>query len=281
MAESEAAICNLACGNVGESGVVISSITAPSTFEERLFAQWYPLKRDTLLKSYKKWTFATRRAYPAQLGGAPYDQTKTYAKGDCVSFAPNPALVANMPSGCSSSTFVYLSLAAGNTGNEPDASPTWWRQISRPEWDCIFQLPSDVLEIQGIYPDLRNPRDDQKVPYAIETEPSPGPGRILLTNGSRPGSAGAPSQRMIGLIYTAQITDPSQLPADVVDALSWDLSINVCTSIRKNMEEAVAATKMAAAKLAIATANDRRQQQREPPPLPSWIAARFSRGYRR
>lgn len=273
MADSETDICNLALLKAGDNKGFIDDLLEDTSTEAQTLRIVYPQKRDLLLKTFKGWQFSTRRAYPAQLGGALYDPTKNYGVGDCASFVPSPDLVANMPSGCST-TFVYLSIAANNLGNEPDSSPTFWRQISRPEWDCIFQLPVDVLEVHGVYPDLRNPREDQKVPYSIEVEPAPGPGRILLTDGSWPGRANTPLQRQIGLIYTAQITDTALFPVDFTEALAWDLAEEVCLSIRKNADEAKRCREAGRIARGEASAAARREKQVDPAPLPSWIAAR-------
>lgn len=242
----------------------------------------YAQKRDLLFEKYKDWTFTKRRAYPAQLGGATYDPAVAYALGAYVSFKPLPGLVANMPRGIGATTFVYVSLQAGNTGNEPDASPTFWRQISRPEWACIFQLPADFIEVIKIYPDIRNPREDQEVPFALEYEPPPGPGRLLFTDGSYPGVLQQPTQRQIGLSYKARVTDPSQFPTGFTEALAWELAVDVSTSIVKNPENAIRCKKAAEIEFNSAVANDKRNRRPDQPPIPSSIAARFGgQGYRR
>lgn len=277
MADSDTAICNLALLKMGDTKTFIEELATDATLEGQTLRLIYPQKRDNLLKAYK-WGWSTARAYPAQIGGQLWVSTTTYARGDCAAFVPDPTKVANVPQ--RSSTFVYLSLADGNTGNAPDSSPTQWKQIGRPEWACIFQVPGDLLEARGVYPGLRNPREDQKLAYAIETEPSPGPGKILLTDGAPPWDClSSPSTltRQIGIIYTARITDPQQFPSDFVEALAWDMAVDLCVGIRKDADEALRCQKAAAMARAEAIAADRRQRQHDPPPLPSHIAARFSR----
>lgn len=270
MADSEVAVCNLALSRTGDSKGFIGTFDDPTTEAQQL-ALWYPQKRDELLAEHR-WKFARRRAYPAQIGGAPWSAATVYAAGQAVAYAPLASQVANTQ--LRGNPFVYVSLIEGNVGNTPSTSPTAWLQISRPEWDCVFQFPTDVIELIGIYPGLANAREDEQIPYALEIEPSPGPGQILLTNGS---GIGAPLTRQIGLSYTARIADPKQFPAKFTSALAWDLAVEIELTIRKDVDAAEKAMKAAAIEHTKAIAWDRRQEQKPPPPVPSFVAARFTR----
>lgn len=275
MAESEVAICNMSLLSIGDTQGLIATLEDPS-LQAQVCKLEYPQVRDELLAQLK-WPRATRRAYPAQLGGDTYDAATTYAKGEFVSYAPSAANVVNMPE--TVSTFVYVSLADGNLDNPPDSSPAHWSQLSRAAWAYVFQIPADVIEVQGLYRYTRNPREDQQIPYALENDALLG--TILLTDTGLPWARdwGDSAPRSIELIYTGQVTDPKQFPAPFTRALAWALAVPLTLALRKDAKEAAWAQQMADKHLAIARAAALREVKRDQPPIPSHIAARAtSRG---
>jgi hypothetical protein len=274
MADSEVAICNLALLKIGAPGGLIGSLEDRSA-EAAACKLLYPQARNDLLREHR-WPFATRHAYLSQLGGDDWDADTTFALGDYVSYAPSADNVLNPPESLSS--FVYLSLEANNTGNQPDTSSTKWRQVSRAAWAYVFAFPDDVIAVHGLYAGIRAPRDDQQVPYAIEAEPSPGPGTVLLTDAGLPWALVDESRTgAVELVYTAEITDPAQFPSDFTSVLAWRIAAELALTLRKDSSEAEKCTKMAAYLLGQAKAASRREVQPDRDPPPSWIAARGAR----
>lgn len=286
MADSEVAICNLALLNIGDTGGFIATLDDPSN-EAVVCKLIYAQTRDELLRAFK-WPWATRHAYPQQLGGAKWAAATAYTQGQMVSYAPASANVVNMPE--TISTFVYYSILPGNNqGNQPDISPTAWVQLSRAAWAYAFRMPADYLYMQGVYSG-RNPRRSQEIPYAIEYEATKdvngnlvGPGTILLSDTGLPWDwslwAASPTAPVsVELVYTAQITDPKQFPPDFTHALAWALSVKLCLGLRKDIAEAKAARDGYAQAMAEAAANALNENRPDPAPVPSWIAARGGRG---
>lgn len=275
MADSDASIANMALLNIGDTKGFIGSLDDPS--DQAVACKLvYATLRDKLLRSFG-WPFAARRAYPAQLGGAAFVAGTSYALGAYVSFVPGIANVANPPE--TLTTFVYLSLQAANLGNNPDVSPTWWRQISRAAYAYVFLPPGDLLKVNGLYHrGTRNPREDQQIPYAIEYEPAPGPGQLLFTDGHLPGesspSSTSSTSLSIELEYTARVTDPHQFPPDFDETLAWAIAEKLALGLRKDPAEAKAAHTAYLEALNEAAANALQEVPREQQPVPSHIAAR-------
>jgi hypothetical protein len=282
MAESEAAIANLALLRIGDSKGLLDDFDGESN-QAQVCKLLYGQERDNLLRAFK-WPFATRRAYPTQLGGAAWVSTTPYGVGDYASYAPAIGNVVNPPE--SLTTFVYLSLVANNTGNAPDSNPGSWLQISRAAWAYAFSLPADLLRVIGLYHGNRNPREDQQVPYAIEYESAQdatgnviGPGKILLTDAGLPWESWALSTapRSIELVYTAQITDTKQFPPDFTETLSWRIASMLALALRKDADEARRCSDAATSEFSRAVAHSMQEVRPDRPPLPSFIAARRGR----
>lgn len=275
MADSEVAICNLALLKTGDSGGLIDTLDDQSQ-QAVVLKLLYAQKRDELMRSFK-WPWAQRRAYPTQLGGGTWAIGTTYNAGDYVSYAPSISNVTNPPELVS--TFVYLSLAGNNLGNAPDSSPGSWRQISRAAWAYCFLYPGDVLQLHGLYHGIRNAREDQEVPYELGYEPAPGPGTILFTDAGLPYEilSQGTSPASIEIRYTAQVTDTKQFPPDFTDALAWMVAEQICLALRKDAAEATRCA--AAGKIAkgLAYAAAKQSIRPGPEPMPSWLAARFTR----
>ncbi len=290
MADSEAAIANMALDCLADNTAVVQSLDDRGA-QARACKRWYAHERDRMLRTFDKWGFANRRAYPTQLGGSTYDATHTYAEGDYVSFAPTSGALVNTPELIS--TFVYISLQPNNLGHSPDSSQTFWAQLSRAAWAYVFSLPSDYLKAQGLYPPgIRNPREEQKIPYELgdgEADDADGndlgPGTLLYTDGGTPWdpgwTVGDPAVPVsIELMYTARVKNVKVFPEDFVEALALHLAAKVCIPLRKDAAEAKALYDRAVAAERIARATALRERQPDPPPVPRHIAARRTSGRR-
>lgn len=274
MAVSEAAVCNLALLKIGDTKGLIAALTDKS-LQAQICAVEYPQVRDEIFAEFS-WPRATMHLFPSQLGGSLYDPTRTYAQGDLVSYAPAFGNVVNMPE--TITTFVYVSLAPANTGNQPDVSPTEWAQVSRPGYAYVFQIPGNVISVQGLYKYGRNPREDQKIPFEIGYDSNIG-APLIYTDTGLPWvedwtDTSAPHS--IEMVATIQVTDPKQFPPLFTAAVYWELAVRICPSIRKDVDVTEKLVPMAKLAFDKAWAAAMREKQEDPPPLPSWIAARLT-----
>lgn len=273
----EAGICNLALLKVGVTKELIDDLETDTSVNAEVCRMLYPQSRDDLLRGFK-WPFATRRARLPQLGGSEWSALTTYGLGAYANQAPSATVTVNMPE--NATEFVYISLQAGNVGHSPQSSPTWWRQISRAAWAFAFALPSDYLQMQSIYRLTRNPREDEQVPYVIEAETAPAPGKVLLSDAGVSWEVfwSSPDQQNIltplEIVYTARIEDTAQFPSDFSSALAWDIAEDLALALLKDPQKAKWAHDAARESLAVATAAARRETRPDLPPLPSHIRAR-------
>lgn len=136
----------------------------------------------------------------------------------------------------------------------------------RDGWLYVYRLPNKCLAPRKIWPlglGERALRSDQRVPYAIE-KASVDDSQVVLCDLTNP-----------VLYYTAQITDPTKLSAQFVDAFAWRLAADICMPLTAKPEIRDLARKEYMLKLNEAQAAALNQQQEDQPPLPEAIAARL------
>lgn len=96
------------------------------------------------------------------------------------------------------------------------------------QWAYAFVYPADCIFLRGLYPGVRNPREDQRLEQDITNDANAG--KIILADVAQP-----------TLLGTALVTDTGQFPADFREALAWKLGFKFATSIRKDIKGAQAA----------------------------------------
>lgn len=152
---------------------------------------------------------------------------------------------------------------------------------ARDGWAYIYGLPAGCLQerkiwpvldnpdLQDLYGDsvsitgLRNPRADQRIPFAVEKS-SLTEGRVVLCDLPSP-----------VLFYTADVTDPVLYPTLFVDAFSWWLSRSLALPLTGKVALADRAWKLAMLAIQEAQAAAMSGQQEDQPPECELIATRY------
>jgi hypothetical protein len=135
----------------------------------------------------------------------------------------------------------------------------------RDGWAYVFKLPDGCLAPRKIWPAgtvTRNPRSDQRIPYAIEKATN-GDGQVLLTDEPSP-----------ILFYTSRIEDPAKFPPLFVDALAWLLAGEMAMPLTAKPALEEAARKRYLGKIGEARAEAFNEEQEDQPPETESIAAR-------
>lgn len=129
-------------------------------------------------------------------------------------------------------------------------------------WAYAYGYPINCVKVRAVWPNMRRPREDQRVPFEVERD-STLQARIILTD-----------QANAEIEFTAFVDDMSQWPADAVDALSWRLAIKFAAGLRKDSK--VMKDAMVGYNDAIATAivGSKTESPGDPQPDPAWIAGR-------
>lgn len=130
------------------------------------------------------------------------------------------------------------------------------------DWTYAYMYPVEWVKLRRIYPGVRNPRDDQETPHAIERDATL-EARIILTDDDEP-----------ELVGTAFVDDPTQYPSDFVNALAWALAIKFAAGLRKDVKTTQLAAAGYASALGEAAANARLESPGDRLPDPEWIANR-------
>jgi hypothetical protein len=152
---------------------------------------------------------------------------------------------------------------------------------TRDGWAYIYGLPAGCLQERKIWPvldnpdledlygepvsitGLRNPRSDQRVPFAVEKS-SLSEGRVLLCDLPDP-----------VLFYTADVVDPVSYPTLFVDAFSWWLAHSLALPLTGKVSLADRSWKAAMLAIAAAQAAAMNGQQEDVPPECELIATRW------
>lgn len=131
-------------------------------------------------------------------------------------------------------------------------------------WTYAFALPADCVPngLRAIYSGTRNPREDEKTPFAVEYDGATAQS-IVLTDIEEP-----------EFIYTARVEDPNRFSALFVRALAERLAIPLLRGLRKDPRLVDQQWKLYQATLAMAIAATKKNVQPDVEPAPSWIANR-------
>lgn len=125
---------------------------------------------------------------------------------------------------------------------------------TRSGWTYAYGLPDDCIAPRLIYPGTRNPRADQRIPFAVELADD-GESQILLTD-----------EPNAELVYTANVSTVPLFDALFAEALGWFLAKKIVVPItgKQDLRRGVAAEfEMVFAR---ATAGAVNAEQRDPPP---------------
>lgn len=246
MAESEAAVCNLALGRVQHTQF-IDDLTTDDSNEAEQCRVYYSGARDETLER-APWPFATRRKRLVPFSGDEWAATTPYATGDKVTYL----------------NVVYRSLADANTGNQPDESPDSWVMLNDPRWLYAYPVPSDCIAVRRVgLLDGRNPSPTQPFDIKGDFDATEQTALILVTDDDA-----------ADVEYTARVTNPAAFSASFASAVAWRLASDLAVSLKKDPELALkyfTAWEAALAK-AVSSALGSLQPGR---PLPPHIAARF------
>lgn len=259
---SEAALCNIALGYAGVNTRINSLDEASAA--ARACKTYYEHYRDDLLNE-QDWSFAVRRAELVPYTGTAFDSTHTYAAGDVVQYG----------------SYIYRSLLDVNLAHTPPDNVAWWAQVTRDGWSTAAPLPADFLGPIEVYPKpsvsstgipgssgagssfFRNPRSEERTPYAIEDANDGSGVQVLLSDLDHP-----------VLRYKAQITNPRSFSTAFIKALAWRLSSPLSLAIRADPKAAQALEVKAEGETRKQVANDMRGQQQDPEPVSEFEAAR-------
>jgi hypothetical protein len=155
---------------------------------------------------------------------------------------------------------LYVSLAGANNNHAPNTSPTWWHKVSRTNWEFVYSLPSDCIELRAVSA-ARRTREDLIVPYELEDDEVLG--TVVVTDEKDP-----------EFCYTTRLTSVSLYPADFRLALVWALAAKMAPRLKKDPNSVVLANRAAAAALADAAASAKRESRGDAEPVPHTLAAR-------
>ena len=234
---SDVDICNRALANIGHTQF-LEDLDPSDGPEGEVCAKFYSDFRDEVLRKYD-WPFARWRVQPA-----PLDAT-TLALGA----VPAPwAFAYAYPDQCLSVRKMVWVPAS----TSPAFSGLWYGNCWRGGW----REYGNLIERYGY-------------PYRIESDSALKKKVILSDAGDTSGGVGPT------IIFTAQITDPTEFPDDFVDALAWRLSVQLALGIRKDPKLAKDAAAAYKAALDEATSAARTESPRPPmPPAPHILARR-------
>lgn len=264
-ADSVEVICNMALGYAGVRAR-INSIDEASAAAQTCKV-YYTQYRDDLLNEYR-WPFATRRADLVPYTGVVWSAAQSFNLGDLILYGAT----------------VYRSLAAANLNNQPNLSPAQWFQVTRDGWAFAYPLPPDFLDEQWVYEKptitntsvinsfqppkfspIRNPRSEERVPFAIEDANDGSGNQILITDADRP-----------VLVYTAQITNTKSFSGPFVKALAYKLATALVKALRADPKAAELAKKEEKGEVAESVATEQRGIREDVEPPSDFEAARES-----
>lgn len=263
---SESDICNMALGYSGVNSKVINFRTDRSPQAEAC-RTYYDEKRNQLLAKIRP-NFATVRSVLVALAGNPYAAGQTFGLNDLTKFGNN----------------VYRSLQAANMNHQPGlaSSAAWWKQVTRDGYAFVYPLPGDCITPVAAWelPDTngnnavvfdpvpvlgvqRSPRNDQRVPYALENSDDGQDTRALLSD-----------LDSAVLKYIKVVSNPAAFPELFVEALAWDMAAPLVLALRSDTARAKELMPVARMALGEAWALGNREQQEDPEPKSEFEAAR-------
>lgn len=149
----------------------------------------------------------------------------------------------------------------------------WWKfatrraalaplaNITRTGWSYVYAWPADCLTPRFIWPGLRNPSAENRVPF--DTENDAQRGNLLLSDAVTP-----------ELFYTFKHTSVGQWPPEFVDALAWRLAADLARGLVVKPALGDAMDKRAEFSIQRAAALELRKGQEDEPPEAEFIRVR-------
>lgn len=131
-------------------------------------------------------------------------------------------------------------------------------------WSFAYALPADCVPngLRKLYPGVRNPRDDQETPFAIEYDGATDQ-VIVLTDDTAP-----------EMIYTARIGNTQKFSATFARGVAETMGVDLIRALRKDLKLVPEQKQIAAQAIAVAQAAALRGQRPDRDPPPSWMANR-------
>lgn len=133
--------------------------------------------------------------------------------------------------------------------------------VERTAWEYCYELPVDCLAPRAIWPGIRTPRLDQRIPFdweAGDTGPS-----ILVTD-----------QVDAELEYTAKETTVAKFTPGFVKALAWAMAVELSLVLPIKPELALRVEAKAKVALAEAVAAMEGSARKDPPPDSEYVSER-------
>lgn len=129
------------------------------------------------------------------------------------------------------------------------------------EWAFKYGYPSDCLKARYIAtPGLRNPRNDQRVPFEVANE---GGQRVIYTN-----------QDAAELVYTYRVSDPTLFDAMFSSAVAYLLGSEIAMPLSVKSDVAKAARDAYRLEVLTAAAHSMDEQQEGPEPVSELVTVR-------
>lgn len=203
VARSKTSICNLALQRA-QISKTLSDVDTQSTVEAATCRTAWTEQLEELLEAHA-WPFASRRKPLSQLGAEDFDAAETYAAGDTAT----------------SDGAVYVSLQDANTGNTPEDSATWWRQVSRDEWAYVYTPPADYVKALKLY-------DGAHVSYPAEQA------EYVFGDDELLGTLVFTDEEDAKLDYVGRHENPALYPPLFAQALAWAISGDLAASLKKD-----------------------------------------------
>lgn len=132
-------------------------------------------------------------------------------------------------------------------------------------WDFAYALPSDCLQVRGIWSGARRPRVESRVRFATEYSASQ---RILLCD------LEATASDPVELTYTVRVEDPTRFPPLFVSALAYALAAELAMALPVKEGTSQRMLAMLEVELSKATAAAFAEEQQDPEPDSAFVAAR-------
>lgn len=135
-------------------------------------------------------------------------------------------------------------------------------ETERPGWEYVYALPSDCVQVRGLWAGVRTPAPHMRTPFAVEANDA-GDGKVLLTDDAE-----------AQLTYTRRLTTVPLYPPLFTDALAWMLASELALSLPVKPDLSRNAFQRAELALARAAAAALREGQEDAPPESELISVR-------
>lgn len=145
----------------------------------------------------------------------------------------------------------------------------------RDDWEHVYAAPTDCLKPRAIYPGVRNPRADQRVPFQLQdgTVTGDAVARWILTDAEQTQGTGGANDGPV-LFYTEAVTDVPRFTALFREALEWRIAADLSLALPKVAAKELMCRQRYEAALARALAVAHRTGQEDQPPSTRYLASR-------